>query len=418
MLRNQASSNKGSQSDLGVNQNDPTPSECNESYASRDSRQISAAIHVDQDSSRLDSLGTKRSPKAGTGQDDVVSLLDEDILLGRGNGYTNHPGNLRLQELVDLNQAEYDSTNNRDRKTEITNEIVGELISEGRRFLKVRERGKPKYGKEGHSWTVVSHDTARFKVSHKLRDGRVYRKEAPHPLSRSARADRVEPDTKPSAKPNTKPNTKPATKANKPVSLGETNRPSEMNLPVRVDESSLSRTAVGAMNPSPPQVAAGVSGLQQFSLGPRPLPVRPRDPSQVPTSLTLPGGSSLLLPLSVSLATGTSLPLGTTSFTRGHRPADLLSTLSALQASQNRALALQSIQAALVPNMSLQLPALQHVLPSLTNPLYGGVAVPAYPLLQPLRTMPLNPSQIREQELLRTMLLLAATRNVANQNLR
>ena len=103
-------------------------------------------------------------------EEDGINLIpeptDEDVLYGRGKDSMYHPGNLRLQDLVNQEQDKYESSR-KDGKKEVTGYIVQVLRSEGRRFLRFNKKKK--------AWIEVSDEEARFKVSHAMRD-RVLRK--------------------------------------------------------------------------------------------------------------------------------------------------------------------------------------------------------------------------------------------------
>lgn len=83
-----------------------------------------------------------------------------DVLLGRGRGYANHPGNIRFQSLVDEHADDYNATTSRFHKSRIVHKVVSGLQRSGR-FLK--------YIEELEGWFEVDLETARVKASQALR---------------------------------------------------------------------------------------------------------------------------------------------------------------------------------------------------------------------------------------------------------
>jgi hypothetical protein len=103
-----------------------------------------------------------------------------DVLLGRGQQHTGHPGNERLQTLLNLNSIRYNATSLRHEKTLITQEIVqsiqtaSDLLVPGR-FLK--------FDKEANGWVEVDDVAARVKVSHAIRYASRYKKRKAPPAN-------------------------------------------------------------------------------------------------------------------------------------------------------------------------------------------------------------------------------------------
>jgi hypothetical protein len=96
-----------------------------------------------------------------------------DVLLGRGKQHIEHPGNERLQTLLNMHSVRYNATSSRHEKTLITQEIVqtiqtaGDLPVPGR-FLK--------FDKSANGWVEIDDAAARVKVSHAMRYASRYRK--------------------------------------------------------------------------------------------------------------------------------------------------------------------------------------------------------------------------------------------------
>jgi hypothetical protein len=101
-----------------------------------------------------------------------------DVLLGRGKQHTGHPGNERLQTLLNMHSVRYNATTSRHEKTAITQEIVRSIQSAGdppRRFLK--------FDKEADGWVEVDDAAARVKVSHAIRYASRYKKRKAPPAN-------------------------------------------------------------------------------------------------------------------------------------------------------------------------------------------------------------------------------------------
>jgi hypothetical protein len=97
-------------------------------------------------------------------QDLLVDPLPSDVMLGRGRAFLRHPGNMRLNTVVNMNMQRYLNAGSRNEKTWITEEIVEIIQTCGNRpgrFL----RYKPKAG----GWYEVDDEEARVKVSHTVR---------------------------------------------------------------------------------------------------------------------------------------------------------------------------------------------------------------------------------------------------------
>lgn len=75
----------------------------------------------------------------------IISVLnDNDVLLGRGRGSTNHIGNERFRALTRLRKEEYKLCDNNGQKTNIAYEIFHEVVDiRGGRFLQLVDDGNP-----------------------------------------------------------------------------------------------------------------------------------------------------------------------------------------------------------------------------------------------------------------------------------
>lgn len=104
------------------------------------------------------------SPPSWARGDPISKPERFDVLLGRGQAHKNHPGNRRLNMLVDIRFKEYDASNSRKDKTQITSDIVHQITecgTEKGRFLRLCPLNKV--------WFEVDEETARLKVSQSLR---------------------------------------------------------------------------------------------------------------------------------------------------------------------------------------------------------------------------------------------------------
>jgi hypothetical protein len=94
----------------------------------------------------------------------LVDPLPSDVMLGRGRSFLHHPGNKRLQTVVEMNKHRYLNAANRKEKTCITQEIVHIIQTYGNvpgRFLR--------YDAKAGGWYQVDDHEARVKVSHAIR---------------------------------------------------------------------------------------------------------------------------------------------------------------------------------------------------------------------------------------------------------
>lgn len=94
----------------------------------------------------------------------AVGPMKFDVLLGRGRAHASHPGNRRLQIVVNVNKNWYNASNSRHEKTRITEDIVNQIQhcgTETGRFLR--------YDGDSSGWIEVDDNTARIKVSQALR---------------------------------------------------------------------------------------------------------------------------------------------------------------------------------------------------------------------------------------------------------
>ena len=80
--------------------------------------------------------------------------FSQDVLLGKGTPFQNHPGNKRLRQLIADHIKHYDKSQ-RGEKKDIALEIIGDIRQSGGLFLK----------QDGSKWTRVNDNVARLKVT-------------------------------------------------------------------------------------------------------------------------------------------------------------------------------------------------------------------------------------------------------------
>jgi hypothetical protein len=83
-----------------------------------------------------------------------------DVVLGRGQYFQNHPGNLRVRFLMESLLPRYDELPRREKAT-VTQQVIVEVKQGGSRFLKQVDGGGV--------WQEVNDVAARKKVSHDFR---------------------------------------------------------------------------------------------------------------------------------------------------------------------------------------------------------------------------------------------------------
>jgi hypothetical protein len=94
-----------------------------------------------------------------------------DVLLGRGRKHNGHPGNARLQTVLNMHSVRYNAATSRNEKTAIIQEIVQSIQANGEpagRFLK--------FEKDTNGWVEVDDAVARIKVGHAIRYVSKYKK--------------------------------------------------------------------------------------------------------------------------------------------------------------------------------------------------------------------------------------------------
>ena len=86
----------------------------------------------------------------------VIGIGTNDIMMGRGLGPRNHPGNERYTMTVDTHRARYEAATSRPEKTRIVDDIV-QIIKQTGRFLK-------RVDNDADVWVEVDDTAARSKV--------------------------------------------------------------------------------------------------------------------------------------------------------------------------------------------------------------------------------------------------------------
>lgn len=100
----------------------------------------------------------------------TISVLDTDIVCGRGKGLENFPGNRIFRQFIKQHAAEYGNPKaSRSERSQVVQFITILLIDEGMRFVKRETKG----------WVVLGDHEVKLKVGHALRDAgaEYYRKQ-------------------------------------------------------------------------------------------------------------------------------------------------------------------------------------------------------------------------------------------------
>jgi len=97
-------------------------------------------------------------------------LHENDVLFGRGSGYSQHIGNRRFRDLCEERKTRYNATIERSIKVDIAQEIVTCVHSRGGRFLKLKDSGGAvDYVIENGVWYEVGDKEAMEKTKQALR---------------------------------------------------------------------------------------------------------------------------------------------------------------------------------------------------------------------------------------------------------
>lgn len=122
--------------------------------------------------------------------DGISSLTENDVLLGRGRGYSEYIGNERFRKLADTFKKEYNSVDSNLMKVVIARELYLAVKEKGGRFLKLVQKKKKI---QQSVWQVADFKTAEEKCKQTLRE-----KAGP---SRSKQARKEQRDTNNDIKP-------------------------------------------------------------------------------------------------------------------------------------------------------------------------------------------------------------------------
>ena len=86
---------------------------------------------------------------------DKITVMDHDVLCGRGRGLESFPGNKMFRRIIKEHASLYgDATTPRKEKSRIVTLIAEHMVAANMRFLKRQNR----------KWSVLSHSDARLKV--------------------------------------------------------------------------------------------------------------------------------------------------------------------------------------------------------------------------------------------------------------
>ncbi|KAI2493702.1 hypothetical protein MHU86_20846 [Fragilaria crotonensis] len=106
----------------------------------------------------------------GDDGDGIETPSETDVLLGRGAGCWNHPGNRKFRDIVHKHLCSYDNAKLRVEKTHIVSVILDLVHANNGRFLKKDHVTK--------KWYVVDRQVANEKIGHAIRDRRATAKSA------------------------------------------------------------------------------------------------------------------------------------------------------------------------------------------------------------------------------------------------
>jgi hypothetical protein len=118
--------------------------------------------------------------RAGRNLDVVECPMNMDILCGRGQVVRSHPGNVSFrQDFIQTRSSKYNAAQSRDEKNEIADEILSDIASLSRQFLKQHASGY---------WTELESKVAKEKVMMAFRE---YRKSQKLEESRNTSSSRA-----------------------------------------------------------------------------------------------------------------------------------------------------------------------------------------------------------------------------------
>mmetsp|Transcript_10944 Transcript_10944/g.26502 ORF Transcript_10944/g.26502 Transcript_10944/m.26502 type:complete len:269 (+) Transcript_10944:184-990(+) len=124
---------------------------------------------------------SKKWPPSAVVVTKVTVLRENDILLGRGRGVHNHPGNVKMRETLCQYRKQYCEAKF-GRKQSVVEEAYHQLIQSDVRFLM-------RIDEEDH-WVLVDKDTAMLKIGHYLRSSKKAEHHQPKvPIVNSNRGD-------------------------------------------------------------------------------------------------------------------------------------------------------------------------------------------------------------------------------------
>lgn len=105
-------------------------------------------------------------------QGTITILNPNDVLLGRGSGFSQWQGNMQMRELIETQREEYVAARNK-HKSDIAEDIVNKIQSLGGRFLRLDESAEEvEFILEEGTWIEVERDAATEKVKQCLRQKR------------------------------------------------------------------------------------------------------------------------------------------------------------------------------------------------------------------------------------------------------
>lgn len=99
----------------------------------------------------------------------VLTVLKQDILFGRGKGFQDHSGNVRMRQIIDKYKEQYHSLK-RSHKRTLVEAVYKEIVEEGARFLTKSNKSNDSF------FVLVDGEVALQKVNNALRCKKAYNK--------------------------------------------------------------------------------------------------------------------------------------------------------------------------------------------------------------------------------------------------
>jgi hypothetical protein len=113
-----------------------------------------------------------------------------DVVLGRGKPFQDHPGNQHMADMVNEKWESYQNSTLKG-KMDLTMQIVETIKGQGYKFLRRLDKDMARDVPADYGWIVVDDSKAREKVSHGFRNNTIQRKGNYDPIQ-----EQKQPETK------------------------------------------------------------------------------------------------------------------------------------------------------------------------------------------------------------------------------